>query len=124
MFWRKELTAISLTYGRTETVEDKHLEIVNTQVIKIQDEPGEELFEGIEYVVQFELLSNYFGSGEPYTNTKMLDCVLIYKDGKVEVSRNDIFRTYMTRTYSTDFSNIIEKTVNYGSQFDQIIKLN
>lgn len=109
-------------YDRFSVIDDRHLEITNTQVIKIKESVDEEMFENIEYVVQFELLSNYFGSGEPYKNVKQSDCVLVYKDGSMEVS-NDIFNIYRARTFNTDFSDIIEESTNYSDAFNQELKI-
>ena len=108
-------------------IDDKHLQILHTRIIKI-DPSKEDFFNDIEngksinYIVEFMLLSNYFDSSPYYFNVYTNDTVVIYSNGKTEVTINPI-QLYRTRTYSNDFSSFVIDIRDYGSAFNKIINL-
>ncbi len=128
------------SYAETSDFTNGYLEIKNTRIIKIKDEPttpdGDSTnttlisqFGNVEYVVEFMLYSDYFGSSafgdKPYyTNISLDDAVVIYKDGSAEVRRQTPFEIYRSRTYSLDYSGIIEDIADLGSAYNAVYNLN
>ena len=94
-----------------------YLEIKNTRVITIADEPtgtdefttdaAQKQFGDVETIVEFVLFTDYFGTAPYVFNANVNDHVVFYEDGSVEVMNNP-FNHYRARTYSMDFSGIIE----------------
>ena len=110
-------------------IEDKYLEIVNTTIINIKDhiDPEETydygyLFEDVDYIVEFELLSNFMETSPYYNNIGTFNCVIVYKDGTSEVSKN-LLNQYKSTTYSADFSPIIESVECFHGEYDQVLDL-
>lgn len=113
-------------YGEYE-FEDKYLKIINTRIVNIKNNISDEvlrgdLIEDIDYIVEFELLSSYpYGAIPYYINTGTNNCVVVYKDGTVNVQKSPLF-LYSARTFTTDFSQIIESIEDFGEQYNQIIE--
>ena len=110
-------------------IKDKYLEITNTRIVNIKDDINSEaiygkddLFKGIDYIVEFELISNYHETAPYYFNVWQDNFVIVYKDGTTKVS-NNILNMYKAATYSTDFSPIIESLEEFHDEYDQILKL-
>ena len=109
-------------------IEDKHLQIIHTNVInmkediELENQDWEERFESIDYIVEFELLTNYYNTSPYYQNVKNNDCVVVYRDGRSEVTTS-IIRNYAFVTYSWDYTPIIESIEDLGSEYNQVIKL-
>ena len=131
----EELSDFWEDYYDEHDIKDAYLEIANTQIINIErnirvDENHQERanrFEKIDYIVEFDLLSNAFdfdseNSSEYYSSYLTNNCVVVYKNGKSEVT-NNLFNYYRASTYSTDFSGIIDSIENFHGEYDQIIEL-
>lgn len=107
---------------------DGHLEIVHTRVVKIDPTADNEFFSKldkgnlIEYMVEFTLYSDYFGSAPYYHNANTCDTVIIYSDGTTNVGVN-VLRLYSTRTYSYDYSKLVKNVKDYGTAFNKTIDL-
>lgn len=107
-----------------------YLEIKNTRLFAIKDEPtggalaaadkiAQADFGEIEYIVEFMLLSDYFGTGPSYyVNACINDHVLFYSDGTIAVSSN-VFNHFRAKTYSNDFSGIIEEAQDLGGAYNE-----
>lgn len=115
--------------GTDKKVEDKYLEITNTTIINIKDtvESEEfseaiEKFQDIDYIVEFDLRSNYFESSPYHYNVGIANCVMVHKDGTTEVNQN-LFNIYRSRTYSSDFSAIIDSIEEFHGEYDRVIEL-
>ncbi len=67
------------------------------------------MFENVYCVIDFVILSDYFGTAPYYCDAGIDNCVVVYRDGTMVVSRQSLFNQYRARTYSNDFSAIIEK---------------
>lgn len=115
-------------FNSDSKVEDKHLQIIHTNVInmkediELDDQSWEERFESIDYIVEFELLTNYFNSSPYYYNVHTNDCVVVYRDGRTEVT-NSMLKKYSATTYLHDYSPMIESIEDLGSEYNQVIKL-
>lgn len=103
-------------------IEDKYLKIVNARIINIK-ENNEKAFEDIDYIVEFVLFSNYFNSSPYYQNIGMYDSVVVYKDGRKEVARQNQFNLYRAKNYSSDFSEFIESIEDFNEQYNHIVEI-
>lgn len=110
-------------------VEDKYLEITNTTIINIKEEIDTEKYPDaikkfcdIDYIVEFELRSNYFESAPYYYNVGMANCVIVYKDGTTEVG-NNLLNVYRSMTYSSDFTPIIDSIEEFHGEYDRVIEI-
>jgi len=109
-------------------IENKYLEIINTRIINIKSNINseevygkEDIFNNIDYIVEFELISNYYNTEPYFCNAYVNNWVVVYKDGTSEVSRN-LFNIYRATTYSTDFSPIIESIEDFHGDYDQALE--
>lgn len=101
---------------------DGYLEIKNTRKILVKD-GAPSFFEEIEYMVEFILFTDYFGSAPYYCNVNLDDTVIFYRDGRVEVANNQL-QIYRSRTYTTDFSDIIDVVEDLGGAYNERFYLN
>ena len=107
-----------------------YLEIKNTRIITIKDEPtggaleaadkmAQADFGEIEYIVEFMLLSDYFGTGPAYyVNAAVNDHVVFYTDGSIAVTKN-LLNHFRARTFSNDFTGIVEETADLGAAYNE-----
>lgn len=104
-------------------IEDKHLEIINTKIINIKPN-NDSKFEGLDYIVEFSLESNYFNSAPYYSNIgSRYSLVAVYTNGKREILTTNPFQLYINQNGPTDFQDIIESVENFHGEYDQILKL-
>lgn len=104
---------------------DKHLEIINTRIVYIKDNIESDksgLFDDVDYIVEFELITNYYNSSPYYDNFNIDDCVVVYKDGTATVTTN-LFSRYRSLTYAYDFSPIIKSIKDFNGKYDQVLDL-
>jgi len=117
-YWQEEIYLADSNYQKG----DGYLQIANTRVMKIKDEPDIELdvhmFDNVAYVVEFILFANYYYTAPFYFNAYNQNShVIVYKDGTMEV-RRDVFDDYRSRTYSSDFTGIIEEVTDLGAAYN------
>lgn len=128
-YWREG----SYATGMYESNDKRgYLEILNTCVTYIKrdfstqteyaTEP-ESMFSNVYCVIDFVLLSDYFGSAPYYSDICMNNCVVVYLDGTMEVSRKPLFDLYRSRSFVSDFSPMIESVHNLGSAYDAVFYL-
>jgi len=103
---------------------EEYVEIINTRVVTINRGAGDvnEMFWGVKYLVEFELFTDYLGTAPYYTNAGVYDCVIVYKDGSMEVMSQNPIDFYRSRYYTTDFSDIIDEMVNLGSTYNTVLE--
>jgi len=106
-----------------------YLEIKNTRLFAIKDAPtggaleaadkmAQADFGGIEYIVEFMLLSDYFGTGPAYyVNACINDHVVFYADGTVAVTKN-LFNHFRAKSFSNDFTGIVEAAHDFGDTYN------
>jgi len=121
-------------YQKNQPDVNGYLEIKNTRIFAIQDEPTGGALEAadkyaladfgeVEYIVEFMLLSDYFGTGPAYyVNACVNDHVIFYTDGTVKVSSN-ILNHFRAKTFSNDFSGIIEEVQDLGGAYNATYRL-
>ncbi len=100
---------------------DGHFEIKNTRVITIKENDIEE-FKDVDYVIEFVLFTDYFGSAPYYSSVGLSDNVIVYKDGDMKVGKN-AFDNYRVNNFITDYSNIIESIDDCGDEYNCVKKL-
>ncbi len=110
-------------YSAEDYSGDKHLEIRNTRIVHISEDTVVEDFQDMDYIVEFILFSDYFGSAPYYENIGHYDCVVVYKDGSTSVEFANPFSIYRAINYAPDFSGIIESVVDYGDDYNQVIEV-
>ncbi len=100
---------------------DGYIEIVSTRVIKLAKNKND-YFKNVDYVVEFILRSDYYGSAPYYFNVNMYDNVVFYKDGTCKVT-SGFFRTYLAepKTKTADFDTVIEKIAELGDAFNEAV---
>lgn len=94
---------------------DKTVEIINARIIHIK-ENGIKEFKDVDAVVEFDVLSDYYGSAPYYSNIHLYDTVVFYKDGSTKTM--DIFKAYTQSCYVTDYSDVIENVVECGEAYN------
>ena len=97
---------------------DGYFEIKNTRVIFIKENTDVAEFQDIRYIVEFDIYSDYFATAPYYLNPSIDDSVSIHKDGTLTVNHVRPILSYRSRTYSNDYSNIIESITDLGDQFN------
>ena len=103
---------------------DKYVKIINTRIIYLEDdaEDKHEVFEDVDYIVEFELMTNYFNSSPYYENIGMNDCVIFKKNGEVEVGTN-IIKKYRSVTFNFDLSDIIQSIEDLEGKYNQVLDI-
>ncbi len=101
-----------------------YFEIVNTRVVKINDSGFEDNFSyllgDIEYIVEFVIYTDFYGSAPYYHSTTTNNTVIVFKDGSTSIETNPLYR-YSTVAYNFDYSNIVTSIKNYGSAFNKVV---
>ncbi|MBR6165283.1 MAG: hypothetical protein IKQ45_05085 [Clostridia bacterium] len=101
-----------------------YLEILHTQLSYISDEANkdESLYYGQFYniycVIDFVLLSDYYGTDPYYSCPGMYQTVAVYTDGTMKVLPHSPFSWYSARAYIYDYSGIISEVKNLGDQYN------
>ena len=114
-------------YADLDMTVDGYLEIKNTRIIFWKENATTEYLpdfcENVAYVVEFMLLSDYFGSSPHYFNHGIYDCVVFLKDGSVDVPVRSIFDRYRGQTFSSDFTSFIDSIVDLGDAYNETFML-
>lgn len=103
---------------------EPYLEIKNTRIIFIKDNAVDEYdkFAEYDYIVEFILFTNIFGSSPYYM--EVTESVVVYKDGRTELQRENPLKVYRSIMYKTNYSDIIKAVVDLGSEYNQVLELN
>lgn len=96
---------------------DGYFEIKNVRLITLKENDMDK-FDEVEYVVEYVLFTDYFGSHPYYINAEYMDAVAVFKDGHMEVMKTNPFRTYISQRFSHDFIDIIEVIEDCGDAFN------
>lgn len=116
----QELKFFWADFYETDLEEFPYLEVKNARLIDIK-ESQTGVFENVEYVVEFMLLTNYQSSEPYYADAGVYDMVVFYTDGTVEVT-NNLFRIHSAATYDYDYTGIIESMEDLGPLGIQSLK--
>lgn len=110
-------------------VTDGYFEIKNTRVITIKDdvsaagEYAEAFFGEIAVIYEFILMENWYNAAPYYASTGAMNNVVLYKDGTLEIAPRSLFHDYRARTYSMDFTGIIESIEDLGPAYNEVCDL-
>lgn len=125
--WRDE------AYGFGPEGSDGYLEIKNTRLVIIADEPkagdenaqahADELFGDVDCIVEFMLYSDMMGLAPYYQQAGNWTCVVIYEDGSMEVPMEHPFDAYRSRTYSLDLSGIVADAIDLNQAHNAVFRL-
>ncbi len=101
--------------------DDQYLEIKNTRLITIKDDANDPygIFDDVECVVEFMLLTNYYGVSPYYFYTT--DSYAVYKNGTVKA--HDAFSWYRQTNDSTDFSKFIGEIYDLDDYYNEVYDL-
>lgn len=105
------------------------VEIAHTRVILMKDSPTFESelyekmynnhFKDVEYIVEFTVLTDYTSNYGYIISGVPTYQVVFYKDGTTKAYGNvSVFKIVSAQYYTHDFSWIIDKTVNFGSEYN------
>ena len=102
-----------------------YVDIKNTRIVNISDNPVNvqldnssiEELEGIDYIIEFMMITNYFGDTYP-CNAGLLDTVAVYKDGKMEVLKSNLMNSIRAKYFITDYSGVIDGIVDLGDAYN------
>lgn len=128
-YWRTEIYAPGKYISNDAR---GYLEIINTNVTYVKRDfatqaeyasNNDSMFSNVYCVIDFVLLSDYFGSAPYYSNSTMNNCVVVYLDGTMELSKYPLFDQYRSRSFNTDFSPIIKAVRSLGSAYDAVFYL-
>lgn len=125
-YWRDE------AYAFAED-QDGYLEIKNTRIVVIADEPKAEnedmqpqmdkCFADVDYIVEFILYSDMLGAAPYYQNAGSWNCVVVRKDGSMEVPAESPFDDYRSHTYSLDVSGIVADVIDLNQEYNAVYHL-
>lgn len=105
------------SYLDNEHIEDYYFEIKNTRVCGILENDVQE-FSDVSYVIEFTLFTNYYCTAPYYMVTPFFnDCVIVHRNGTMEVSRNP-FQLYRSRTFDNDFSSFLDEIWDYQGAYN------
>lgn len=108
-------------YNDSKVDTDGYFEIKNTRIINIKNNTTEE-FKDVDYIVEFVLYTDLFGSAPYYQIAGIDDTVVVYKNGTTEVQSNLINR-YRTKHFTNDFSEFIKSIEDCGDKYNCTEKL-
>lgn len=95
---------------------DCYFEIKNTRVIEI-NETNDKILKNVDYIVEFVLYTDYFGSAPYYCSTGLSDSVVVYDDGTMEVSRSNVLQIYRTAYYA-NLSDVVKTVYDLGDMYN------
>ena len=103
-----------------------YLEITHTQVIYIKDEivadeehaKAAEFFDNVDAIVEFFVLDDRYGTAPYHAPGYCVMDVCRYRDGTLKVVTAGLISRYRSRTYTTDFTPIIESISDRNYEFN------
>ena len=96
---------------------DRYFKIVNTRVITL-DKNDYELLEDIEYIVDFVVYTDYFGSGYYVTYTGPGTSVVVYRDGAMKATYDRIMRVCQNHYDYGIAEEVIKSIDDYGDAYN------
>ena len=126
---QKALDLIKITW-REEAAKNPELmpppsvEIKNTRIVKLTKErinpySGEKIegLDGIEYIIEFMMLTNYFGDAYP-VNAGVYDTVAVYPLGLMKVQQSNRINMVRARYFLNDLSCVVEEIIDLGDAYN------
>ena len=107
-----------------EMIPQPYVNIRNTRVIKIAEEPADaaadkpvEEMQDIDCIIEFMMFTNYFGDTYP-CNAGIFDTVAVYRDGSMEVQKTNLMNALRAKYYMTDYSGVIDEIIDLGDAYN------
>ena len=107
-----------------EIMSGPYVDIKNTRIVRLADKPADassekpvEELKDIDYIVEFMMLTNYYGDTYP-CNVGILDTVAVYKNGKMEVQKTNLMNALRAKYFMSDFSGVIEEIIDLGEAYN------
>ena len=101
-----------------------YVDINNTRIVRLTDKPTDVLsgksveeLEGIECIIEFMMLTNYFGDTYP-CNAGVYDSVVVHSNGKMEIQQSNLLNLVRARYYLTDYSGVIEEIIDLDDAYN------
>ena len=101
-----------------------YVDIKNTRIVRLTDKPTDVLsgksveeLEGIECIIEFMMLTNYFGDTYP-CNAGVYDSVVVHSNGKMEIQQSNLLNLVRARYYLTDYSGVIEEIIDLDDAYN------
>lgn len=118
-------------YAYEDNPVEGYLEILHTQVVYLKDEIVVEeqyantatIFDNVAAIVEFVVLDDYYGTASYYMPTWGVVSVRQLRDGTLEVWKGSMINFYRSRTYTTDFTPIIESISDRNYDFNNTWRL-
>ena len=107
-----------------EMMPSPYVDIKNTRIVQLYDKPVDvqsekpvtEL-EGIDYIIEFMMLSNYYGDTYP-CNVGIYDSIAVYTNGKMEMQKTNLLNAVRAKYFLTDYSSVIEEIIDLGGEYN------
>ncbi len=116
--WREEAAKYP------EVMPQPSVEIKNTRIVKLTKErinpaDGEKIegLDGIQYIIEFMMLSNYFGDAYP-VNAGVNDTVAVYPLGLMKVQKSNLINAVRSRYYLNDLSCVVEEIIDLDDAYN------
>ncbi len=103
--------------GKNPNANDGHVEIANTRLIKIADNDNA-YFKDVDCVIEFVVRTDYNGTAPYYANAGTFDDVVFYRDGTCKAVTG-FFGTFVAKNKDADLGGVIEKTIDFGTDFNE-----
>lgn len=126
-YWTDEVYAVP-----SADFYDGYLEILAIQASYIREDfatretyarSADALFKDVYCVIDFVLLSDYYGTSPHYFDAGSNNCVVVYRDGTMAVISNSLLNRYRGITFEIDYSHIIEREERYDPGEDNVYHL-
>jgi len=82
-----------------------------------------EFFQNIDYIVEFELVSNYYNTSPYYFNAGINNCVVVLKDGTMSLEGHSPLNSFRAAAYETDFSSFTESIEDFHGEYDRVLEI-
>ena len=104
-----------------------YVDIKNTRIVRLSDVPTDVLsgkpveeLEGVQCVIEFMMLTNYFGDTYP-CNAGVYDSVVVYSNGKMEIQQSNLLNLVRSRYYLSDYSGVIDEIIDLDDSYNGLL---
>jgi len=105
-----------------DTDAEHYVEILHTRIVYLKDNDIEP-FENVDFVVEFILYTDPYGSSPYYVNTWEQCSVNFYKDGSAELVDGNKITDYLLTTADMELSKILKDVVDFGTKYNRVLEL-
>ena len=103
-------------------VDIKHTRILNLSEypVDVQNNQPVEGLEGIDYIIEFLMMTNYMGDSYP-CNFGVYDTVVVYENGEMSVPSTNLMRIIRSKYFLMDFSGVIEEIIDLENAYNGLL---